>query len=216
MSLKSYASLILFIISLSIFIFSINVFAWMVFVGRKPLASFESGEIVVTARINGNETLETFNLTSLCFIDFQNDVVLNGTNTLNKSATVFTVRIINGEQSAPVKNTILLYEEFNKKGLLFLIIYDGKNIVNGNVDYFANFQSIIGLETTEEIQRNLIENYNNETLNTIQQERLEPGEYLFFRVAIWGDYNQLDNPQNYLNETFSLKLKINSQQVGGV
>ena len=212
---KAYLSVIMLILSMILLIVSL-VFAWMAFVGKKPLASFHTAELSFIAKVNKSDQTELVQINSLVYVDFYNDVVLNRSGSLNKLASVISVQIINGENSLPIKTTFQIVEELNKMGLLMMVVYEGKNLnenqIGSTFDYYNRFKNIIGLETNPDTQRDLITSYNESTINSIKQVQLNVGEWLSFKVALWGDYEKVVNKESYLAETYTLKISMTANQ----
>ncbi len=216
---RYYLSMILIICSILLLI-STAVFGWMVFTKKKSMSSFEAGEILTLTYANGSAITTSFQLEDLAYVGFFDDIYLDRSNVLNQMASVGTIRIINDIDSVDIKNLVEIDITGQTNGLFYLIVYEGKNVpveqIGLDLDYHAIIQTIIGSESSEIIQRQLLTDYNANTIQTIHNEQLSGADWISFQIAVWGDYEALAVPLNYLSYTYSLNLNINFIQWEGM
>ncbi|MGD9605253.1 MAG: hypothetical protein AB7V00_03725 [Bacilli bacterium] len=214
--LKTYKLIITPLISILFFSLSI-VFAWSIFMKTKPLATFESGQIVVEVSVDETLIVETINITDLAFMDFSSDVISDEDGVLNVMATTKLIKIFNSASSSYVSNIIEITNQ--TEGLFFLFYFEGENLSSElmglDIDWHNIISTAIGTELNESAQRTLLDSYNATVLSTISQTLLEPGEWLSLQVAIWGDYDALTDPTNYLTDTYSMQISIATTQWEG-
>lgn len=208
------------IVTPMLFVFLLSatiVFAWFVFMKTKPLASFESGQIVVNVEINEAAITETINIDDLVFMDFGSDIISDDDGVLNKMASVHLIKINNLVTSSDVKNIISLS---NVSGGIFYLLYlEGENLspelIGLDIDWHNLIFTAIGSETLESAQRTLLTNYNNNVIASIASLKLEPGEWVNLQIAVWGDYDMLIDQTNYLTNSYSMDITVATTQWEG-
>ena len=193
------------------------VFAWFVFMKTKPLASFESGQIVVNVEINDDSITETINISDLAFMDFGSDIISDDDAILNKMASVHLIKINNSATSSDVKNVISFSNV--SEGIFYLLYLEGTNLspelIGLDVDWHNLIFTTIGSETLASAQRTLLTNYNNNIITSIASLQLEPGEWINLQIAVWGDYDMLIDQTNYLMNSYSMDIAVATTQWEG-
>lgn len=148
----------------------------------------------------------------LAFIDFESEVVLDQYDTLNHMASSIKVDLSTDVNAPLSRHKITIDETQLIPGLIYVIVYDGINVDPELVisDYHAYIATIISGQSTKIDQMNAIVTHNQQVLNDIYNTSLFAGDTLTFQVVMWGDYDALTVPENYLDETFILSLKVES------
>lgn len=214
-----YFSFILIIFSILLLTATV-VFGWLVFNKNKSMVQFKNGEIIVSTKINEMVDINDLQLQDIAYVDFVNDVLWNSSGDLNKMASVVSVQIINDVNSPDVKNLIELTETTGN-GLLYMIVYEGKNIlpelIGEPMDYYSLLQTIFGGESNPTNARALLAANNELVIQNMASEKLEGSDWMSFQIVSWGDFNVLANPLSYLAYTFEIDLSISTVQwEGGV
>jgi hypothetical protein len=188
----------------------------MVFSKQKSMASFEAGHIYITATVDEESFVSHLDFDDLAFVDYVRDIYMDRSGTLNKMASTISVKIKNGTTSVDLKNLVTVEETDGNIGLLYLIIYEGKNLpieqIGLDLDYHARLLTIFGSEGSQEAQRVLIGSNNQSAIQSMLDERLFPGDWISFQIVVWGDYDTLYDKMNYLNDTHFLDLSVHSIQ----
>jgi hypothetical protein len=213
-----YFSIILISIS-TILLMTTVIFGWLVFNKNKSMAEFFNGEIIIETQVNGIYDLDELPLRDIAYVDFVQDVLWDSSGALNNMASVISVQIINGIYSTDVKNLIQLTETTGN-GLLYMIVYEGKNIPSGSIgsplDYHSLLQTIFAGESNPTNARALLTAHNETVIQTMATEKLEGNEWMSFQIVSWGDYDVLTNPLSYLFYTYEFDLSISTIQWEGV
>lgn len=207
---KIYISIILILVIVSTII-SVS-YAWFTYVERKSLATFEAGVLEISLKANDEMIMYDLAFDDLAFIDFESEVVLDQYNTLNHMASSIKVDLTTDIDAPLSRHKITIDESQLIPGLIYVIVYDGINIDPELVtsDYHTYIAAIISGQSTKIDQINAIEMHNMQVLNDIYNTSLFAGDTLTFQVVMWGDYDGLSVPENYLDETFILSLKVES------
>lgn len=197
----------------------ITVYAWISYTNGVALVTVNSGHIDVSVKANDNIIINgvVTEDNSLTYIDFSKDIVEDRSKSLNLIATRFKFNIENAENSLSVKNKIDL-SSLNNKSLVYLVINEGINILPNHEyvsDYHSYITNIIGSETNESLQRQLITSENTNVINIMKEIVLEELETLSFQVVIWGDYD-LYTGSNYLEEIYLFNVLLETIQFDGV
>lgn len=184
------------------------------------MASFEAGHIYITATVDDNPFVSHLDFDDLAFVDFGRDIYMDRSGTLNEMASTISVKIKNGTTSIDLKNLVTIDEADGNIGLLYLIVYEGKNLpieqIGLDLDYHARLLAIFGSEGGQEAQRALIDANNQNAIQAMLEERLLPGDWISFQIVVWGDYDTLYDKMNYLNDTHFLDLSVHTIQWEGV
>lgn len=207
---KIYVSIILILVIISTII-SVS-YAWFTYVERKSLATFEAGVLEISLEANDDMFIYDLAYDDLAFIDFESEVVLDQYQTLNHMASSIKVDLIT-DPDAPLSRHKITIDETNLiPGLIYVIVYDGVNVdpLSVTTDYHSYIASIISGYSTKTDQMNAIYMHNTEVLDDIYNQSLFASDILTFQVVMWGDYDTLTIPENYLDETFVLSLKVES------
>lgn len=186
------------LVLLIILLISTIVFAWMSYVDRKGMGEFEADEFHVVVKVNDQVEVNNIKLNDLAFIDYEKDFILDKYHTLNQLASIVTITVENGENSIYLKNQIEIAAD---NGLLYMIVLgeDGS-------DYYGLVHSFITDIAIEE--------YNDARRISLQNRNIAPGASFTFRIIVWGDYNSLEDKENYLNNTYQMNVRITSIQSG--
>jgi len=216
--IRNFLTIISFFLAIGLF-FTTVVFGWMIFIKEKPLATFEAGKIVLTTTVNGSPITSNIYFNNLAYVDFSEDVYEDSSGELNRIASVTSVRLIDGMGSIEIRNQIEIQETSERVGLLLLIIYEGKSVpfyqIGVEMDYHSLILSIIGEETNEVNQRQLITNYNLNSILMMNSTPLSAGEWISFQIVAWGDYNSLASPSLFLSDYRHLQISIFTEQWEG-
>lgn len=197
----------------------ITVYAWISYTNGVALVTVNSGFIDVSVKANDDLIIngELTEDNSLTYIDFTKDIVEDRSKSLNIIATTFKFKIENSENSLEVKNKIDL-TSLDNQSLIYIVINEGKNILPNHEyvnDYYLHINNILGGETNETLQRQLIVSENLNVINTMQELILEEQETIAFQIVIWGDYDSYTG-SNYLEETYLFNVLIQTIQADGV
>ncbi len=208
---KLYVSIIVILLIISS-IASVT-YAWFTYVERKSLATFEAGELSIKMRADDAQLDYHITIDDLAFIDFENELILDKYNTFNHMATQVKVDII-ADQDAPLSRHLVSIDQSQLiDGLIYIIIYEGMNNEDTEPltsDYHTYISQIIDGYSTKEDQLNAISLHNQEVIELMYQEVLKPNDKITFQIVLWGDYDQLETPDQYLDETFTLTLIVDS------
>jgi hypothetical protein len=187
-------------------------YAWFTYVERKSLATFEAGVLEISLKANDEMFMYDLAFDDLAFIDFESEVVLDQYQTLNHLASSIKVDLTT-DLDAPLSRHKITIDETNLvSGLIYVIVYDGVNVdpLSVTTDYHTYIANIISGYLTKTEQMNAIIAHNAQVLNEIYNQTLFAEDTLTFQVVMWGDYDTLTIPENYLDETFILSLKVES------
>ncbi|MFU8792874.1 MAG: hypothetical protein ACNA7K_02515 [Acholeplasmataceae bacterium] len=207
-----YKTTMLFLLLTLILLIPTTVYAWVVYVEKKAFATFEMGDISITIQADGQPIMASVNLDDLAYVDFNNDFILDNTQTLDHMASSVRLSFVVDRQSIAVKNLITMTGE--NPGLLYIIVIEGINVAPGTPPFTA-YHSIIesvtsGLLTKAE-QLDAIEAYNAQMLQTIFETHLFAGDKLCIQFVFWGDYDVTQS----LDNQFDLTLTIDTIQIRG-
>ena len=203
--------IIVFLIILSTISTTVLTHAWFTYVQRKSLARFVSNEIIVETKANDELILEQFLLNELAYIDFEDDLVNDLSNVFDEMATSIDIDITLSELSPLTKHLITV--DVSHEAVIMLIIYDGINLESShqkNADYHLLLQSIYSPLQTKIDILNAIDLHNQTVLNEISLLTMFPGDQLSLQLVFWVDYDLIEVPENYLDYTFSMTVRIGS------
>ena len=208
---------VLFISIITIIFLAFGItYTWLTYSKDYPLVQIKSGKIGVDTAISGKTLVNEVELPSLMYVDFSNDIVNDKTNTLNDIATNLIITITGQDDTLDFKNEVSLSFPENQEDLIYLIIYEGLNIDESSItsDYHQYMENLVTSGQTDEATwRQAIETNNQTVLDTIKNVTISEFDTLTIQVVFWGDYNNLSNPSNYLNETYNVELTINAVQL---
>lgn len=193
-------------------------FAWFTYVERKSLATFEAGVLAIESTINDQVFSESYEITDIAYVDFDKDVIDDIYNTFDAMASSNVIQITLDPQSPLAVHQITISEPIGQEGLLILIINEGLNLEPED-PITSNYHDLIetitaGSHSTEDM-RLAIEAYNQTVLDDIYQTVMNTSDTLYLQVAIWGDYNELTDPSNYLDLTYTLTVEIETINARG-
>jgi hypothetical protein len=203
------------IITITLLIASIATvtYAWFTYVEKKSLATFEAGEISITAAANDQLLVDNILLEDLAFIDYQKDLIDDTTGHFDLMASTLTITIQNSDRSVLTRNKIVLTEEGTIDGLLYFLVLDGVNI-GGTENISTNYQSmilsVISSYATKEEQLLAIMDHNTLVLDDIYNTVIGASDVLTFQIIFWGDYDELTNPESYLDMIYSFSIFIDT------
>ncbi|MCR3905615.1 MAG: hypothetical protein NUK62_01110 [Tenericutes bacterium] len=210
--MKRYILSILTIILLIASIATIT-YAWFTYVEKKSLATFEAGEISITAAANDQLIVDNILLEDLAFIDYQKDLIDNQSGQFDLMASSLTITIQNSDRSVLTRNKITLNEQGTQDGLLYFLVLDGVNIGGTafiNTNYQSQILSVISGYATKEEQLLAISNYNQQVLDEIYNTIIGASDVLTFQIVFWGDYDELVSPETYMDSTYSFSIFIDT------
>ncbi|MDI6452471.1 hypothetical protein [Peloplasma aerotolerans] len=203
------------IITITLLIASIATvtYAWFTYVEKKSLATFEAGEISITAAANDQLLVDNILLEDLAFIDYQKDLIDDTTGHFDLMASTLTITIQNSDRSVLTRNKIVLTEEGTIDGLLYFLVLDGVNI-GGTENISTNYQSmilsVISSYATKEEQLLAIMDHNTLVLDDIYNTVIGASDVLTFQIIFWGDYDELTDPESYLDMIYSFSIFIDT------
>lgn len=214
--MKKYIMVILCVFLLTGSIFSVS-FAWFTYVMRKSLATFVSNEILVELQANDALFIDQYVLNDLAFIDFQNDFIDDQYELLDNLASSIIINIELSMDSPLIKHQIQI-QNLNIQGLLFIVIYEGLDVPPDHMfqsGYHALLTSILNGYATKEEMISALDAYNQSVLDGISNIMIYPGNVLTIQIAVWGDYDSLDEKDEYLNQSYQLDFSIASINARG-
>jgi hypothetical protein len=208
---KLYVSIIVIILIVST-IASVS-YAWFTYVERKSLATFESG--VLSIDLKANDLMFDFDLIldDIAFIDYNNEVVLDKYDTFNHMASSVKIDIMANEESPLSRHLITIDESILDDGLLYVIVYEGINLDETHEfesDYHTYISNIIAGYPDKASQLQAIQDHNALMIETMHDTEMHPLDIMTFQIVFWGDYDALQTPEDYLNQTFEVNLIIDS------
>lgn len=195
------------------------VFGWMVLGDRTNFSSYTIGDLNFSLGVNDDFLIEEITLDDLAYIDFQKDIIENLYGVNNYMATSIKIKIRLDEDSASGQSYVRIIEPENQKGLLMLLVYEGVNFEGEyETDYAQIFNEIIEDLETPSINncRQAIDDYNQSVRNKILEHVLNATDTITFQLVLWGDYDELEQKNNYLDKTYTISLVIEMIQAGGV
>lgn len=188
-------------------------FAWFTYVEQKSLASFEAGVLAITSTINDDIFSTTYEISDIAYVDFDKDVVNDVSNTFDEMASSNMIEIVLDPQAPLATHRITIEEPNGQEGLLMLFIYEGVNL-DASAPITSNYHDLIETITTgystASQKREAIDNYNQSVLDLIGQTVYEASDAISLQVVVWGDYDELSDPTNYLDLTFSLTITVDT------
>ncbi|AUD64710.1 hypothetical protein BK011_03090 [Tenericutes bacterium MZ-XQ] len=208
---KIYVSMIVILLIVSTII-SIS-YAWFTYVERKSLASFEAGELSID--LKANDLMFDFDITlqDIVFIDYENDLILDKYDTFNHLASSVKIDILSNEDSPLSRHLITIDESILDDGLLYVIIYEGVNLDDTYTlisDYHTYIANVIAGYSDKASQLQAISDHNALMIETMHDTVMKPLDQMTFQIVFWGDYNELQNPETYLEQIFEINLLIES------
>lgn len=187
------------------------VYAWMTYVEEKSLVTINVGEINITTFANEQITIDQIDLIDLAYVDYQNDFILDQSNTLDVIGSNLRIDILASEQSVSIKHRIQLIDNSSQVGLLYLIIYEGLNVGEAylmQTDYHTILSSILSGLTVKEDQLAAIDVYNQSILDQMATLIMNAGDKLTFQIVFWGDHDDAPDPLIYLDQVYSFSMII--------
>ncbi|MBU1093887.1 MAG: hypothetical protein KKH01_05445 [Firmicutes bacterium] len=187
-----------------------STYAWLTYVQQKGFVGVETHEMTIIVDVNEYLDIQSLSLDDLAFIDYENDFVLDQTNTLNLMASSWLIKLESSNTSPLAKHKITLDGQLN--GLIYLLIYEGMNGEPTEISYAYDdlVQLIISGYVTKEEQLGAISAHNQLVLDEIYKQVFAPGDYVLFQIVIWGDYDELSLDDSYLDVSFEFVLYIES------
>ncbi len=211
------AVVIMLILAIFTLVSSVS-YAWFTYVEQKSLASFEAGVLSVYTTMNDEPFSTTYNITDIAYVDFENDVINDVSQTFDLMASSNVIDIQLDPQSPLAVHEITISEPTNQEGLLILLINEGINLESGapiTSNYHDLIETITTGSSTAEEMRLAIDLYNQSVLDDIHQTVMSTSDTLSLQVVVWGDYNALSDPTNYLDLTFTLTITIDTINAKG-
>lgn len=189
---------------------SASTYAWLTYVQRKSLASFETNEITVVLSSDETQIIDQISFNNLAFIDYQNDLIDNMTETFDLMASTWTVKLEISADSPMTINTLSFTQ--NEPGLIYILIYKGMNgeLITPPSSLHNLMSTIISGSAIKSEQLTLIEDYNEIIIAQMSAQIFQPTDYIEFEIAAWADYDAVIDQANYLDQTFDLILTVES------
>jgi len=75
-------------------------------------------------------------------------------------------------------------------------------------DYASLVELIISGYDTKEEQLQAIAIHNQIVLDEIYKHVFNPGDFVEFQIVVWGDYDEVELPNTYLDSNFDLTLAV--------
>ncbi len=205
-------STLIFLFFMSLLLIQTTVFAWVVYVDQKAVAQFDAGEISIITVANGQVIMDDLQISELAFIDYEKDFILNQSGALDAVAAAIRVQIFLDSNSVPVRNRIRLIPNETQTGLLYVVVVDGINVAAEDriTAYHVFIADVIAGHETKEAQLAAIDAYNQTVLDAIYDLVLKPGEHLHFQIVFWGDYDELEHPDEFMDQVYTFTFMIDS------
>ncbi len=208
LKIKLTSLLIVIILMLSI---PTVVYAWMTYVEIKSFVTIEAGEIAITTFANEQITIDQIDLVDLTYVDYQNDFILDQSNTLDLISSNLRIDILASDQSVAIKPKIQLIDNSSQVGLLYFIVYEGLNVGEAYIlqtNYHDLITTILTGLTVKEDQLAAISTYNQNVLDQIATVALNSGDMLTFQIVFWGDHDDAPDPLVFLDQVYSFSMII--------
>lgn len=216
--MKKMRLLVMLIVAIFILVGSVS-YAWFTYVEQKSLAVFEAGILAIDSHINQQVFSETYEISDIAYVDFEKDVINDLTNTFDYMASSNLINIVLDPQSPLASHHISITEPSGQEGLIILLINEGVNLELGapiTSNYHDLIETITAGSSTHEDMRMAIDNYNQTVLDEMYGIVMQASDTLSLQVVIWGDYEALTDPTNYLDLTFELTVTIETINAKGV
>ncbi|MFH2117882.1 MAG: hypothetical protein ABII85_07510 [Bacillota bacterium] len=187
------------------------VYAWMTYVEVKSFVTISAGEIAVTTYANEQVTIDNIDLEDLAYVDYQNEFILDQSQTLDLMASSLRIDILASEQSVSIKHRIQLIDNSSQVGLLYFIVYDGLNVNEGlgiQTNYHTMLTAIINGLSTKEDQLAAIATYNQAVLDQMTTVIMNAGDMMTFQIVFWGDHDEAPDPMVFLDQVYSFSMII--------
>lgn len=214
--MKKYILVVLSILLLTGSVFSVS-FAWFTYVMRKSLATFTSNEILIELQANDALFIDHFMINDLAFIDFQNDLIDDQFELFDSLASSIIINIELSTES-PLINHQIQIQNLNVQGLLFIVVYEGLDVSPDHEfesGYHVLLMNILNGYSTKEEMISALDAYNQSVLDVISNLLIYPGNVLTIQIAVWGDYDSLEDKEEYLNQLYQLDFSIASINARG-
>lgn len=216
--MRKIGLVIILIISLFTLVTGVT-YAWFTYVEQKSLAVFEAGVLAVDTTINNEVFLETYEITDIAYVDFDQDVVNDVAGSFDAMASSHVINIELDPQSPLAVHDITITEPIGQEGLLILLINEGLNLASGapiTSNYHDLIETITTGYSTPEDMRLAIDTYNQSVLDNVFNTVMSNSDTLSLQVVVWGDYDELSDPSNYLDLTYTLTVSIETINARGV
>ena len=210
--MRKYSLIILSILIIVLSVVGIS-YAWFTYLETKSLASFTAGEIDLELKANQEIVIDSYDLSGLAYIDYEDDLLNNISGSFDDMASVLRLDFSASDQSVAIKNQIELIENESTLGLIYLIIFEGLNMTLDDPiqsNYHEMFTNIIQSELTKEDQLQAIRDYNQQTIDYLETIILRTSDSVTIQIVFYGDYDGLPSGEDYLNQAFPFTLIINS------
>ncbi|MFP4177882.1 MAG: hypothetical protein ACLFTZ_03875 [Acholeplasmataceae bacterium] len=193
-----------------------TVYAWIAYVEQKGFVTLESGDIEIDVRADEGYFSPTLLLDDLTFIDFEEDLIDDETETFNAIASPLKVTIEVDEESLSLKNR-LSFEGIDP-GLLYLIIFEGVDLDEDDeliTDYQSYIETITDDALTIPEKRQALLDHNQTVLDQVEALVLDAEEELTIQLVFWGDYDALEVSQDGIDTAYDIALLIETIQARG-
>lgn len=211
-------SLIIMLIVAIFTLFASVSYAWFTYVEQKSLASFEAGVLSIDTSINDESFSQTYEISDIAYVDFDQDVINDTYGTFDYMASSNMIEIALDPHSPLASHHITIAEPNGQEGLLILLINEGLNLESGapiTSNYHDLIETITTGSSTPEEMRLAIDTYNQSVLDDIYLTVMGSADTLYLQVVVWGDYDELSDPSDYLNLTYSLTVTIDTINAKG-
>lgn len=208
--MKKYILSVLTILLLLASISSVT-YAWFAYVNKKSLAEFEAGVLAVSLLKDDVTVTQDIEIDSLAYLDYENEFKINDDNMTNIMASSHRFDIILDEESPQAKVNITFDETQLDDGLIYLVIYEGRDLdetATLTTDYAQLIQTIISGSSTKTDELAAIDAYNAQALLTMQQLSLTKNSTITYQVVVWGDYDAVLNQSAYLDQNYTLTMHV--------
>lgn len=188
--MKKYISISLWIMVIMLTLSTLT-YGWFTYVLRKSVATFYSNEISVLVSLNDEVINESTTLSNLAFIDFEDDLILNTNHAFNEVAQKMHLEV-KLDDSSPISR-YLFNIDINQEEVIYIMLID-ENVS----DYYTFMKQFVNQGDTKSDILLKINAYNSNLITTLKDKIIMPGETLVLDLVMWADYEQLINPNDYL------------------
>jgi hypothetical protein len=148
-------------------------------------------------------------LNDLVYVDFDEDIIQDKTDSLDDLATSYTYTITsNSDLDFYTKVSYQKQDGTrNEYPELVVLILTGSEVTR--TDYYTYLQTVMN-ESTNTNKRQVIHDHNVEKLTDLFNDVCGKNETRSFKIVFWGDYNQLTEEQqtNYDHLEFPIRIQI--------
>ncbi len=214
--MRKHLIICLMIILLMMSLFA-TTYAWFTFIQRRSVATLTASELKFEVLINQDTYQGLFDIDNLVFIDYEDDFILNHSGLLDEMASIIRLDI-KLDQKSPVSFYNIELES-SDDALIYILLFEGIDAEQDSDDAISFHElilTIIDPHSTKNEQRLAINQYNQSILDYVASLTIYPLDNMTIKIALWGDYNSLNDPVEYHSFIAQFKITIRAQSnVGG-